>query len=106
MTTPENAMQGGAMKIEDLPIAIHPAATPLIYIDGFQGFGIFSDSVRINAYQVSQNLESTDAPPFRVFTARLAMSPATALQLVKWLSENLKAAGILEVEATGDGKAQ
>lgn len=76
-----------------------PEDAPLLFLDGVQGFAIFNDSVRMNAYQIAQNLDSAEAAPYRVFVARLAMSPGTALQLVKWLGDNLKASGVVEVEA-------
>lgn len=93
----------GAFKIEDMPMAVRPEEAPLLFADGFQGLAVFNDSVRINAYQISQNLDAPDAQPYRVFVARLAMSPATALQLMKWLESNLQTAGISEVEGPTSG---
>lgn len=104
-TPPEVPAVNAAFRIEDLPIATRPEEAPLLYLDGFQGFSVFNDTVRINAYQISQNLNSTEASPYRIFTARIAMSPGTALQLVKWLSDNLKNAGVTEIEVPVVGNA-
>lgn len=106
MTTPPapTAIQS-QLKIEDFPIAVRPEDSPLLFVDGFQGLAIFNDAVRINAYQISQNIDAPESLPYRVFVTRLAMSPATAFQLMKWLQDNLQAAGVAEVGVPPIGNA-
>lgn len=104
MTTPDIPIQAGPFKIEEMPIAVRPEDAPLFFVDGFQGLAIFNDTVRINAYQLSQNLESPDSPPSRVFVARIAMAPATVIQLMKWLDENVKFEPVTAGEVPGLGK--
>lgn len=107
MTDPiEVPVQAAPFKIEDMPMAVRPEEAPLIFIDGFQGLAVFNENLRINAYQLSQNMDSPDAPPHRVFVARLAMSPATVLQLMKWLEENVKFQVVPEGEVPGNGQAK
>lgn len=105
MTDPIDVpIQAAPFKIEDMPMAVRPEDAPLIFVDGFQGLALYNDAVRINAYQISQNLDAPDAPPNRVFVARLAMSPATIIQLMKWLQENVKFDLVPEGGVPGDGK--
>ena len=53
---PDIPIQAAPFKIEDMPMAVRPEDAPLIFCDGFQGIAVFNDTVRINAYQLSQNL--------------------------------------------------
>jgi hypothetical protein len=97
-------LQNGPFKIEDMPMVVRPEDAPLIFVDGFQGLAVFGDVVRINAYQLVQNFETPEGPPGRAFVARLAMSPVTMLQLMKWLGENVKFEAVPEGEVPDLGK--
>lgn len=99
--TKDIPINASPIKIEDMPMAVQPEQVPLIFIDGFQGLSAYNDVVRMNAYQLSQNLDAPEAPPNRVFVARLAMSPTTMVQLMKWLEENVK---LMEGEVPVNGE--
>ncbi|MCY1128370.1 hypothetical protein OU426_16010 [Frigidibacter sp. RF13] len=87
---PDIPIQAASFNFEEMPVAVRPEDAPLIFCDGFQGLAVYNDVVRINAYQLSQNLENAEGPPSRVFVARLTMTPATLAQLMKWLSDTVQ----------------
>lgn len=66
---------------------------PTIFIDGMQGLFGVNDTVKINLYQIIQELPSEQYPqgrPRKVVVGRLAMSPSTLIQCAEWLNQSIQ----------------
>lgn len=79
-------------------------STPTIFVDGAQGLSITNGNVKINLFQIVQELveEGTDAPVRKVIVGRLVMNPVTALAIADWIKSTIKE--FPEESAEKDGK--
>jgi hypothetical protein len=86
------------------PLFLDLANTPTLFVDGMQGISVVNDVVKINLFQVVQNLNDPDGQLTRVVVGRLAMSPSTLVQSLKWLNENVKIQNLDAPPTPEDGK--
>lgn len=76
--------------LEQMPLVVPPEGAPMIFCDGFQGIAMFNDVVRLNAFQLVQDLADPTSPPKRLMVARIAMSQSTLGQMITWLNDNVQ----------------
>ena len=67
-----------------------PYGVPTIYVDGVQGLTIINDVIKINFFQVVQDLpldltDPGEASHHREVVLRLALSPVTLIQFLEWI---------------------
>lgn len=60
---------------------------PTIFIDGVRGLSSVNGVIKVNLYQVVQDLRESGGPLKQVIVGRLAMSIETYVQLAAWLPQ-------------------
>ena len=87
---PKDSKQKESSNIDLPPLFGELSDAPTIFIDGLRGISSANGVIKVNLYQLVQDLGESGAPMKQVIVGRLAMSIQTYVQVADWLPQQTK----------------